>query len=44
LTLTEVCERDDGCASDIADALFITPTRVNQAHVSALAWAQNIKL
>lgn len=44
LTLAEVCERDDGCASDIADALFITPTRVNQAHVSALAWAQNIKL
>lgn len=44
LALTEACEQADGCASDIADGLFMTTTRVNQAHVSALAWAQSLKL
>lgn len=44
LALAEACEQEDGCASDFADALFMTATRVNQAHLSALAWAQNIKL
>ncbi|MFZ2294707.1 MAG: HDOD domain-containing protein [Polaromonas sp.] len=44
LALAEACEREDGRASDYADALFMTDTRVNQAHVAALAWAQSIKL
>lgn len=44
LALAEACERGDGCASDLADALFMTATRVNQAHLSALAWAQTLKL
>lgn len=44
LALTEACEREDGCAADFADALFMTATRVNQAHMSALSWAQNLKL
>lgn len=44
LALTEACEREDGCASDIAEALFMTPTRVNQAHLAALAWAQHVAI
>lgn len=44
LALAKACEREDGCASDFADALFMTATRVNQAHVSALAWAQSLQL
>lgn len=44
LALVEACEQEDGCASDFADALFMTDTRVNQAHLSALAWAQNLKV
>jgi c-di-GMP-related signal transduction protein len=43
LALAEACEQEDGSASDLADALFMTATRVNQAHLSALAWAQNLK-
>lgn len=44
LALVEACEREDGRASDLADALLMTSTRVNQAHMAALEWAQNIKL
>ena len=44
LALAEACEQEDGCASDFAEALFMTATRVNQAHLSALAWAQSLKL
>ncbi len=44
MLLAEACEQEDGCAADFADALFITATRVNDAHLSALAWAQSIKL
>lgn len=44
LTLVEACEQEGACVSDLADALFLTAKRVNQAHVSALSWAQNLKL
>lgn len=44
LALAEACEQEDGCASDFGEALFMTATRVNQAHLSALAWAQNLNL
>jgi EAL and modified HD-GYP domain-containing signal transduction protein len=44
LALAEACEQEDGCAALHAEALFMTAEDVNQAHVSALAWAQNIKL
>jgi c-di-GMP-related signal transduction protein len=44
LALAEACEREDDCASDLADALFKTAAQVNHAHLSALAWAQTIKL
>lgn len=44
LALVEACEREPGCASELADALFMTAPQVNQAHLSALAWAQTLKL
>lgn len=44
LLLAEACEREDGCSADHADNLFVTAKRVNDAHLLALAWAQNIKL
>ncbi|WP_305618417.1 EAL and HDOD domain-containing protein [Polaromonas sp.] len=44
LALVEACEQEDGCSALHANALFMTASDVNQAHVSALAWAQNIKL
>ncbi len=44
LSLAEACEQALGDASGFADALFMTNTRVNQAQLSALAWAQNLKL
>lgn len=44
LALAEACEREDGCASDFADALFMTDRSVNQAHLAALAWAQSLKI
>lgn len=44
LALVEACEQAEGCSALHAEALFMTAVEVNQAHVSALAWAQNIKL
>lgn len=44
LTLAVACEQEDGCAADVADALRMTAAHVNHAHLSALAWAQSIKL
>jgi c-di-GMP-related signal transduction protein len=44
LALAEACEQEHGCALELADALFMTAAHVNHAHLSALAWAQSIKL
>lgn len=44
LALAEACEQENGNASDFAEALFMTSTRVNHAHLSALSWSQNLKL
>jgi c-di-GMP-related signal transduction protein len=44
LVLAEACEREHDCASEFADALFMTAAQVNHEHLSALAWAQTIKL
>jgi EAL and modified HD-GYP domain-containing signal transduction protein len=44
LSLAESCEQKDGCSGDFADSLLVTARRVNDAHLSALAWAQGIKL
>jgi c-di-GMP-related signal transduction protein len=44
LSLAEACERDDGDAGALARALSVDAERVNQAHLAAIVWAQNIKL
>lgn len=44
LALAEACEQENGCASELADALFMTPAQVNAAHWSALVWTQNLKI
>lgn len=44
LALAEACERADGHASDYADPLFMTATRVNHAHLAAIAWAKSLEI
>ncbi|HEV7855754.1 MAG TPA: HDOD domain-containing protein [Herminiimonas sp.] len=44
LALAESLEPDNGDVAALADALFINPRQVNEAHLAALAWAQSIKL
>ncbi len=44
LTLAEASEREDGRVADLAQDLVMTSAHVNQAHLSAIAWAQGIKL
>jgi c-di-GMP-related signal transduction protein len=44
LALAEACESKSGRAGELADALFIGASQVNEAHLSALAWAQDLKL
>jgi EAL and modified HD-GYP domain-containing signal transduction protein len=44
LALAEACEQGDGAGAALADALSVNASRVNQAHLAAIAWAQNIKL
>lgn len=44
LALVEACELEGGAAAELADALFMTASQVNQAHLSAMAWAQNLEM
>lgn len=44
LALAESCEREDGSTAALADALSMEAERINQAHLAAMVWAQNIKL
>jgi c-di-GMP-related signal transduction protein len=44
LALTEACEVNNGLAGELADSLFLSPVQVNEAHMAALAWVQNLKL
>lgn len=44
LALAESCELNNGHVGELADALFISASRVNEAHLAALAWAQSLKL
>ena len=44
LTLAEASECADGSAADLAAALSMTSAQVNRAHLSAIGWAQGIKL
>jgi c-di-GMP-related signal transduction protein len=42
LALAEACELSSNLVASMARALGLTPAEVNQAHLSALAWAQNV--
>jgi EAL and modified HD-GYP domain-containing signal transduction protein len=42
LALAEACELNSTLVGTLASSLHISPTDVNKAHLSALAWAQNI--
>ncbi|CAN5239493.1 EAL domain-containing protein [soil metagenome] len=44
LALAEACESSQNNVGELADSLFISALQVNEAHLSALAWAQNLKL
>jgi EAL and modified HD-GYP domain-containing signal transduction protein len=47
LALAVACEREDGGGDDvaaIAAAMGMDAVRINQAHMAAIVWAQNIKL
>jgi c-di-GMP-related signal transduction protein len=44
LKLVEACEQPEGPVAELAEALMMTSTRVNQAHVAALAWAHTVSL
>jgi len=42
LALAEACELSSNLAASMAAALELSPLEVNKAHLSALAWAQNV--
>lgn len=42
LALAEACELDSNLVASLAKNLEIDPVDVNKAHLSALAWAQNV--
>ena len=44
LALVEACEGQDGRAAEFSAPMSMTAEDVNKAHVSAIMWAQNIKM
>jgi len=42
LALAEACELNSNLVASLAGSLDISPSEVNQAHLSALAWAQSV--
>jgi c-di-GMP-related signal transduction protein len=42
LALAEACELNSNLVASLANSLKISPVDVNKAHLSALAWAQNV--
>jgi EAL and modified HD-GYP domain-containing signal transduction protein len=42
LALAEASEMVDGDCAACADELFLTARQVNEAHLAAIAWAQNL--
>jgi EAL and modified HD-GYP domain-containing signal transduction protein len=42
LALAEACELNSGLVAALAATLKLSPLEVNQSHLSALAWAQNV--
>lgn len=44
LALIEACEQKNGGVEALAEALLMTSTRVNHAHLAALAWAHTVSI
>lgn len=44
LALAEACESHNGKAAELADSLFVSAHHVNEAHLAALAWVQNLNI
>jgi c-di-GMP-related signal transduction protein len=44
LALAEACELNSNLVASLAAALALTPSEVNAAHLSALAWAQSVAI
>jgi c-di-GMP-related signal transduction protein len=44
LALAEACELNNGLIGELADAVGISVEAVNEAHLSAIVWAQNLKI
>ncbi|MBU2409546.1 MAG: HDOD domain-containing protein, partial [Gammaproteobacteria bacterium] len=44
IALAESCETDGDDAAQLAESLFMSPAKVNAAHLSALAWAHDVGL
>ncbi len=44
LSLAEACEFNNGKVAELADSLFLSPHHVNESHLAALAWAQNLQV
>ncbi len=42
LALAEMCERDGAEAARLSEDLFLSAEQVNAAHMSAMAWAQDV--
>ncbi|MGJ7491254.1 EAL and HDOD domain-containing protein [Variovorax sp. ZT4R33] len=42
LALAESCESDGALAAELSEELFLSPEQVNSAHLTALAWAQDV--
>ena len=42
LALAEACELNSNLVASLASLLGLSPPKVNKAHLSALAWAQNV--
>ncbi|RYE98899.1 MAG: HDOD domain-containing protein [Oxalobacteraceae bacterium] len=42
LALAEACELNSNLVASLAASLALSPAEVNKAHLSALAWAQNV--
>ncbi|HYD79773.1 MAG TPA: HDOD domain-containing protein [Paucimonas sp.] len=44
LALAEACERGTTPIEPLADSMFLSANRINEAHLAALAWAQALQL
>ena len=44
LSLAEACELHNGHVGQIAESLLVDAHKVNEAHLQAISWAQNLSL